>query len=60
MILKLELGLKKSLMRLKHNRFVFSDSKVIDPIDETFRRMHYVRYADDLIFGFIGSKSEAK
>ena len=60
MILKLEPGLKKSLMRLKHNRFVLSDSKVMYSMDETFRRMHYVRYADDFIFGFIGLKSEAK
>ena len=31
-----------------------------DPHDPHFRRLKYVRYADDFILGFIGPKSEAK
>jgi group II intron reverse transcriptase/maturase len=30
-----------------------------DPMDENFRRLKYIRYADDFILGFIGSKEEA-
>ena len=29
------------------------------PDDERFRRLHYVRYADDFILGFTGPKAEA-
>lgn len=31
-----------------------------DPNDPNFRRLRYVRYADDFLLGFIGSKAEAK
>jgi group II intron reverse transcriptase/maturase len=31
-----------------------------DPQDPTFRRLRYVRYADDFLLGFIGPKSEAE
>ena len=30
-----------------------------DPMDSEYRRLRYVRYADDFLLGFIGSKSEA-
>jgi RNA-directed DNA polymerase len=30
-----------------------------DPFDPKYRRLHYCRYADDFIFGIIGSKAEA-
>ncbi|OPJ57345.1 reverse transcriptase domain-containing protein [Clostridium oryzae] len=30
-----------------------------DPIDENYRRMVYVRYADDFLVGIIGSKADA-
>jgi len=30
-----------------------------DPFDENFRRLQYVRYADDFIVGIIGSKADA-
>jgi group II intron reverse transcriptase/maturase len=30
-----------------------------DPNDQGFRRLYYVRYADDFLIGIIGSKSEA-
>src|SRR5438132_2769261 len=32
----------------------------IDPNDETYRRLYYVRYADDTLFGFAGPRSEAE
>lgn len=31
-----------------------------DPMDQEFRRLNYVRYADDFLFGYIGSKEEAE
>ncbi len=31
-----------------------------NPQDDNFRRLKFVRYADDFIIGFIGSKAEAK
>ena len=31
-----------------------------DPDDPGFRRLHYVRYADDFLLGYIGSKAEAE
>ena len=32
----------------------------IDPNDQTYRRLYYVRYADDTLFGFAGPRSEAE
>ncbi len=31
-----------------------------DPLDPGYRRLRYVRYADDFVMGFIGSKAEAE
>ncbi len=31
-----------------------------DPNDEGFKRLYYVRYADDFVFGVIGAKQEAE
>lgn len=31
-----------------------------DPHDDTYRRLHYVRYADDTLFGFVGTQQEAE
>jgi hypothetical protein len=31
-----------------------------DPNDPTYRRLHYIRYADDTLIGLIGTKKEAK
>jgi group II intron reverse transcriptase/maturase len=33
---------------------------VYDPNDPDFRRLHYVRYADDFLLGFIGPRDEAQ
>jgi group II intron reverse transcriptase/maturase len=32
----------------------------LDPIDPNYRRLHYVRYADDWLLGFVGTKEEAE
>ena len=32
----------------------------VDPYDPGFRRLRYVRYADDFVLGFIGPKAEAQ
>lgn len=31
-----------------------------DPTDPDYRRLHYIRYADDVLFGFAGPKEEAE
>ena len=31
-----------------------------DPMDENFRRLQYVRYADDFLIGIIGAKEDAQ
>jgi len=42
--------------RLTHMRSMPSS----DTYDPNFRRLHYVRYADDFLLGFIGPKTEAE
>jgi RNA-directed DNA polymerase len=32
----------------------------VDPMDPAYKRLRYVRYADDILFGVIGSKGEAR
>jgi len=32
----------------------------VDPYDRDYRRLRYVRYADDFLLGFVGSKKEAE
>merc|ERR1712151_1202939 len=53
-------GAKEAIERLKHNEWVKQGFPVRDPKDETFRRMKYIRYVDDFIIGFIGTKAEAE
>ena len=36
------------------------DIPSVDPYDENYRRCRYVRYADDFLIGFTGSKSDAE
>jgi hypothetical protein len=43
--------------RLKQQRMEIGRS---DPLDPDFRRLLYVRYADDFLIGVIGSKTDAK
>lgn len=42
---------EKTLERRKH--------KALEPMDENYRRIHYVRYADDFLISVIGSKEDA-
>lgn len=37
----------------------FKNIRSVDPFDDKFKRIHYVRYADDFIIGIIGNKDEA-
>lgn len=37
----------------------FKNIHSVDPFDNKFKRIHYVRYADDFIIGIIGNKDEA-
>jgi len=52
--------LKDSVMKVKHNRWVLEGNPSRDPCDEKFRRLYYVRYADDFLVGFCGTKVEAE
>ncbi|MCA1064618.1 reverse transcriptase domain-containing protein (plasmid) [Rossellomorea sp. AcN35-11] len=49
--------LLKELRELKKNRRELSYS---DPMDSNYKRLQYVRYADDFIIGVIGNKQEAE
>lgn len=52
--------LKKALLRLKHNEFVTGQKFLaMDNADPSFRRLHYIRYADDFLIGFTGPRREA-
>ena len=51
---------KEAIERLKHNEWVKQGLPSRDPKDNNFRRMGYVRYVDDFIIGFTGTKDEAK
>lgn len=53
-------GLQEAIERLKHNEWVKRGFPARDPKDDNFRRMHYIRYVDDFIIGFTGSKAEAE
>lgn len=52
--------LKKQIQTVKHNRAVLASEPRRDPKDPNFRRLHYNRYADDFLLGFIGTKKEAE
>lgn len=52
--------LENSLKRAKHRRNVIGAIPRRDPNDPDFRRLYYVRYADDFVIGFTGPKIEAK
>ncbi len=49
-------ALVQEIKRLKKAQLKVSS---IDPLDPTYRRMKYVRYADDFVIGIAGTKQEA-
>lgn len=51
---------KEFLKKLKNYRQEKAKFPVKDPMDGAFKRLQYVRYADDFILGVIGSKEDAK
>jgi group II intron reverse transcriptase/maturase len=50
-------GEKEEALALKKQAQTLPSKALHDP---DFRRLHYVRYADDFLLGFIGSKAEAE
>ena len=59
-ILEVYPQLKKALLRVKHNEFVTGEKFLAsDSSDPNFRRLYYVRYADDFLLGFTGPRKEA-
>lgn len=52
-------GLENVVRAYKHNIWVNEGSGARDQWDPDFRRLHYVRYADDFLLGFTGPKEEA-
>lgn len=53
-------GLTEAIARLKHNEWINKGLPARDPNDENFRRLHYLRYIDDFLLGFTGTKAEAE
>jgi hypothetical protein len=51
--------LKNQIERVKHKRWVLNGKPSRDPNDPVFRRLYYVRYADDFLIAFCGTKHEA-
>lgn len=51
--------LTEPLKRVKHRRNVLNSIPRRDPNDSNFRRLYYIRYADDFVLGFSGPKYEA-
>jgi RNA-directed DNA polymerase len=52
--------LKKALVRVKHKRMLDEQFRFKDFQDPNFSRLYYVRYADDFLLGYVGSKAEAR
>lgn len=47
------------ILTIKELREERSNTPVVKPHDEDFKRMYYTRYADDFLIGMIGDKQEA-
>lgn len=53
-------GVREVVQAHKHNMWVKGGLGARDQSDPDFKRLHYVRYADDFLFGFTGSREEAE
>src|SRR5256886_12484299 len=51
---------KGKMEEAKELRKQFQKLPSFDPHDDTYRRLHYVRYADDTLCGYVGTKQEAE
>ena len=51
---------KGKVKEAKELRKQFQKLPSFDPNDDAYRRLHYVRYADDTLFGFVGTRQEAE
>lgn len=51
--------LEESIKRVKHNRALDKNISRTDKNDPKFSRLYYVRYADDFLLGYVGSKKTA-
>lgn len=49
-----------AIQALLHNKWVNDGLGARDQEDPNFRRLHYIRYADDFILGFTGTRDEAE
>lgn len=52
-------GAEEALKAHKHNMWVKANKPSRDPHDPNFRRLYYIRYADDFVLGFSGTHQEA-
>lgn len=52
--------LKGSVLNIKQTRWLLEELSSRDPNDKKFRRLYYVRYANDFLLGFCGTKKEAE
>jgi group II intron reverse transcriptase/maturase len=50
---------QSAIKQKKELRHQFQSLQTLEPMDDSFKRLHYVRYADDFILGVIGSKADA-
>src|SRR6478735_1806723 len=51
---------KQKLKSIREKQKTLSSMNCTDPMDENFRRLNYIRYADDWIIGIIGNKQDAE
>jgi group II intron reverse transcriptase/maturase len=54
-----DLQKREYLLQIKKNEKEMMNVEPTLPFDTHFKRMHYIRYADDFIIGVIGSKEDA-
>lgn len=47
-----------NLFEVKSRKVIVRGLKSKDPLDQSLRRLYYIRYADDFVMGMIGSKDE--